>query len=484
MKNVNSKYEKVIPKIDCAIKKGQYGRACQMIRYCALHKYDLNDVFYDERLEKKLQAIAENYQIDSVSITKEKVLFYDQISSDNRVLSMHYLNGLMESGYEVIYVYYESTGTNEKIRNIIERNDNVKSYSIGKRYDLESLKKLVEIVEVEKPCKVFSQNHVDDFNGVIFNYALKKTDIERYLINITDHAFWLGQNAYDYIIEFRDYGYSLTIDERKIDKEKLIKLPYYAFQSKSQFKGFDFVTAGKRIIFSGGGVYKTKGEDTFYDIVNHILAKFPDTVFLYLGANAHDYVFSNINEDLKSRVYVYEERDDLDGVMENSYLYINSYPLIGALMTLYASNNALPPFTIFNDERLVNDIHDFYIDNIWKNFVKSNKDQLIETIDYYLNNTEAYDELREGVTKSCINRNLFEENLSSLLQEHKTMFSFHKMSLNLENIRETYRSQIRYQYGKNAFASRSPDIAMMFPLDYLGGIFRSVKREIKKRFNG
>ena len=153
-------------------------------------------------------------------------------------------------------------------------------------------------------------------------------------------------------------------------------------------------------------------------------------------------------------------------------------------MTLYASNNALPPFTIFNEERLVNDIHDFYIDDIWKNFVKSNKSQLIEAIDYYLDDTEAYDELRAGVTKSCINRNLFEENLSSLLREHKTMFSFHKMSLNLENIRETYRSQIQHQYGKNAFASRSLDIAMMFPLDYLGGILRSVKREVKKRING
>ena len=291
----NIKYEKVITRIGSLITKKNYSRACNMIRYCALHKYDLNDIFYDNRLEKSLQAIAFDYKIDTININDNKLVFYDQVSNDNRVLSMHYLNGFIQSGLDIIYIYYDNDSTNTRIRDICSRSCNVKAYSIGKKYNLKSFIKLLEIIKSEKPCKIFSQNHVDDFVGVLLNYALECTGIKRYLINITDHAFWLGQNAYDFIIEFRDYGYSLTIDERNIKADKLVKLPYYAFKSRSEFKGFEFETAGKKIVFSGGGIYKTKGDDTFFNIINHILEKYEDTIFLYLGANASDYVLSKIN---------------------------------------------------------------------------------------------------------------------------------------------------------------------------------------------
>jgi len=478
----DNRYNKAIDKLKHCLKKKEYYEACKIIRYCAIYKYSLNDVMYDQEMEDALKEISDAYKVNADDKLNDTIFFYDQVSSDNRVLSMHYLMGLIEAKCKIVYIFFEENANNVRIREICNR-ENIKTVVLGKRYNKDAIGKLTDAYNQYKPNKVVSQNHVDDFVGTIFNYAIRNTNTRRYLINITDHAFWLGQGAYDDIIEFRDYGYAISKNERKLTEVKYWKLPYYAYESRGEFKGFDFEYKNKRIIFSGGGIYKTKGSDAFYEIIQHILRKFDDTVFLYLGDTADEYVYSKFEPELYPRIFVYKERDDLDHVMLHSHLYLNTYPIIGAVMSLYASLNNLPPFAICGERDPLNDIHDFYKGDCWQEFVANNKEGLIEKIDYYLEHDKEYQDLRIRVKAECVNKADFNKNLALLLNDNETEYNFSDITYDLKGVRDTYKSQMKDAYPKIAFASKSKYIFMLFKKDYIIGFMRSVKRHLKMKMS-
>ena len=74
-----------------------------------------------------------------------------------------------------------------------------------------------------------------------------------------DHAFWLGRNAFDYCLEFRDFGANLSRQYRHIPIQKLLKQPYYPLADPTiPYGGLPFERAdGDFVIFSGGTLYKT-----------------------------------------------------------------------------------------------------------------------------------------------------------------------------------------------------------------------------------
>lgn len=39
-------------------------------------------------------------------------------------------------------------------------------------------------------------------------------NVRKYLINLTDHAFWLGTSCTDYLVEFRNYGINVSRSKR------------------------------------------------------------------------------------------------------------------------------------------------------------------------------------------------------------------------------------------------------------------------------
>lgn len=73
-----------------------------------------------------------------------------------------------------------------------------------------------------------------------------------------DHAFWLGRNAFDYCLEFRDFGANLSRQYRHIPIQKLLKQPYYPLADPTiPYGGPPFERADGDVIFSGGTLYKT-----------------------------------------------------------------------------------------------------------------------------------------------------------------------------------------------------------------------------------
>lgn len=463
------------------IKKHEYKKALDLIRFCSIYKYKLNDVFFDNDLEKACKIIAKEYDDkinESIVENNETILFYDQVSNDNRCLSMHYIEGFIQSGIKFIYVCNEKNKINEKIISICIAN-NVKVYYLGKRYTINAFFKLIDIYNLEIPSLLFSQNHVDDWIGVIFNYMLKGK-CKRYLINISDHVFWIGNNAYDVIVEFRNYGYTITNKFRGLNGATCIKLPYYAFDSKTSFQGLPKEFLNKKIILSGGAVYKTKGTNVFYDIINYILSKYEDTVFLYLGNDAESYVNSKIEEKFKKRVLVLNERSDLDGVMQHAYMYINTFPVIGGLMTLYASKNKLAPFTILDKNVMVNDIRDFYIDDFGNKLIRKNGHELIDLIDYYMNNTQDYNQLRQLSFEKCISKKTFNENLISLLTKDYTIFTKKYIEIDTEATQNIYKKNFSKNLSSVVFAGRCIPVVIRYPFNFVKGFLEAIKKRVKR----
>ena len=110
------------------------------------------------------------------------------------------------------------------------------------------MKELHAIIKRHKSGKAFFLSTPIDTAGVAC-FSQLKDKVMRFQINLTDHAFWLGSTAFDYCIEFRNYGAGISLNERGIDFNKLILLPFYPYINKEQpFLGFDFDIDGKKIL--------------------------------------------------------------------------------------------------------------------------------------------------------------------------------------------------------------------------------------------
>lgn len=72
--------------------------------------------------------------------------------------------------------------------------------------------------------------------------------MKRYQINLTDHAFWLGAHAFDYVLEFRDFGANVSRQYHHIAPHKILKQPYYPYIDRTlSFQGFPFENYGGRV---------------------------------------------------------------------------------------------------------------------------------------------------------------------------------------------------------------------------------------------
>lgn len=175
--------------------------------------------------------------------------------------------------------------------------------------------------------------------------------LTRYVVNLTDHAYWLGARAIDKCIEFRDYGASISSEYRGIPREKIVKLPFYPKIVPQEFQGFPFpVKDGQQVVFSGGALYKTFGEgNKYYEIVDYILASHSDVIFWYAGGG-DDSELKKCMARHPGRVYHTPERPDLFQLLQHVSFYLSTYPLCGGLMYQYAAAAGIEPVTLRRDD--------------------------------------------------------------------------------------------------------------------------------------
>jgi len=429
--------------LDRAIKKDNNELALQGIESLAKLYYEWNQFYGDDSLEIKLSMLSEKMvpkigcwtESDS---KKKTALFYDGFGLDTRGLALIYLKALAHLDYDVVYITVSSATDRQPIIDRALTGYKVvrKYYSISDTYQ----KQIADIAAVFKeytPQVAFLYTTPWDVSGISVFNCLK--GIQRFQINLTDHTFWLGKTAFDCCIEFRDYGGFISKNFRGISDDKLVMLPYYPYiDDQIGFNGLPFEIGNYKVIFSGGSLYKTFDENsTFYNIIDKVLVNHRDVLFLYVGGGDTSKL-KELKQKFGNRVQYIQERDDFYEIMKRSYLYLNTYPVSGALMVQYAAMAGLLPVTLlFDDEShlLLNNRLELQIEF-------SSVEELWTEIDKLLDNEEYRYRKCKFLKDSVIREKQFQNELDLLIKEGNTSFKFNlEESFETESFREIYKAQ-------------------------------------------
>lgn len=427
-KNNTEKINKIIDRLKRISLKGldtsDLELSLQSVAACAKIEFYWNQKYCDNTLETVVERISSEYRKQGLFIPDENyigdentVLFYDEPGYDMRALSIVYLTGLARAGFKVVFVTRkESKDKQPVLNNAVKEYSIIKEYYSMKTEYSEQIKNLSRLINKYKPFAVIAHsNAYDPVWPVVF--SLFKNRVKRYNVNLTDHGFWLGKNDVDYVLEFRDYGASVSSHYRKLDRKRLIKLPYYPYINKDiAFQGLPFDPSAE-FIFTGGGLYKTFDDDnTYYKMIAHLLQEFKQLNFLYAGKGDDSRIVS-LSEKFPNRVYHIMERTDLYQIMKRCKLYINSYPVVGGLMTQYAAASGRIPLTINHDGRaegiLLRQEDGVFFEN---------KQDLLCEAEKLLSNDEYYNERTALMSDLVITPEKFSEELKKALLSDHTSF--------------------------------------------------------------
>ena len=172
--------------------------------------YDYNQVYTDLELENELLHIGDKILSKVLYETDKKcVFFYDGFGVDLRGLAVVYARALASLDY---YVFYACPKTSqEKIPHIlsefnIDKTDII--YIDKLNSDFDRIKQINGIFKKYRPGVAFFYTAPWDVEGAIAFSNNESTT--RFQIDLTDHAYWIGINAFDYIINGRDMGASIA----------------------------------------------------------------------------------------------------------------------------------------------------------------------------------------------------------------------------------------------------------------------------------
>ena len=302
--------------------KKNYEMVLELISNAATVLYSTNIYYEDDDLEEYLRNVADylvNEKFDEKD-TKDTVLFFDGFGLNDRGLAQIYLKALCSLKH-VVYVTFSDCITRiPDIVNIVNSSQSKIAGIDRKSGDyIGQIKQLNRIVLEEKPKYFFFYSEPDDVLATVIMNGYKGI-MKRYQINLTDQAFWLGGRCIDYCIEFRDYGASVSKYYRGIEENNIVKLPFYPIlHEERQFQGYPFkVEDTKKVIFSGGALYKTLGGDNkYYEIVDFLLKNYNDIIFWYAGSG-DDRELKKIIDKYPGRAYHTAERSDLYQVLEHT----------------------------------------------------------------------------------------------------------------------------------------------------------------------
>ena len=174
-------------------------------------------------------------------------------------------------------------------------------------------------------------------------------EIDTYIINLADQTFWLGANAIKYVLEFRQFGVSVSQQRRGIKPEQQLLVPFYPIVDNNPFQGLpkECTEEGKVLIFSGGDIYKVLDEKRMYwHLVKRIMDTFSEVVFLFATKEDYfgvDFLQKFISDNHFEGRFIYTKfRPDINKVMAHADIFMGTCPVCGSLMSQLAARNATP----------------------------------------------------------------------------------------------------------------------------------------------
>ncbi len=350
------------------IQAGDYEHAVDAVKTAGTIAQNFCLHYADDELEQKLCQVARNVMtpIEVIPVAG-RLLFYDSFARDNVMLSAQYIRALISWGSAFLYItsVSESELKRQELYGLLKCYPKAQVFCL--KQGVQNLKDMGSIYEriIEyKPQKALLQMKTEDVLGLLPWYILK--GIKRYYIEVTDHSFWLGANAIDRCISFRNYGYSIALTYRGLKDEQLLIQPFYSTVVDAPFEGIPEYKKDSIKLFSGGRITKIMGEnDAFFNLVKRILDAHPNTEFYFAGGGlmnsaarmGHAEKFIRRNH-LEQRFHLLGQRRDIRAVAERMDVFINTYPFGGGLMCQLAAGCGLP-IVIYAANGLCESIEEF-----------------------------------------------------------------------------------------------------------------------------
>lgn len=485
-KEVNSKYiYSVINKIKKAINMtNEIELKLNLISVCADILYKTCLTYYDNDLENELNKISDSFSqnINENDTKSNVVFFYDGFGLDSRGLARVYIKAICKK-YKVIYLVDK-----EWLVNIPKIEKHVLN-SGGEIVLLEGnvcerIKMLVESYNKHNPKHFIFYGQPNDVVSTTFMYACPSKTIS-YLINLTDHAFWLGQNCADKIIEFRSFGGNVSCQYRNIPEEKIHVLPFYPIiDFDKEYEGYpdglgEENKIEKKIIFSGGAAYKIEGgEGKYSKIVEEILEYDKETVLWY-ATNDKSEILDELSNKYPGRIFVTPERKDLYQVLKHCYFYLSTYPICGGLMFQYAAKAGKIPYTLKNN----NLTEGFLINQKVLGIEFDAVDDLLEDIKHSLSDNNYCNEKSLKISQSVIEENEFEQNVYCLLEEGHTEVVWEKQKISVKFLQDEFINNCSIEDIEQIVAKKKVLFLLRFlPKLYIIGILKKAYAKLMEAF--
>lgn len=477
-----SEFLKLIDKLKRVIisltKKKRYEDSLNVTALCARLLYEANIVYIDELLEDNLRTISEKLEIKNVfNPDKNTVIFYDGFGLNNRGLAQIYLKALC-SFKKVIYVTHKNhINRIPDLQKIVRESENEIRYISGNT-KIDQIKELNNIITEYGPKHFIFYTIPDDVVGTVIMY-LYSGIITNYQINLTDHAFWLGAEALDICVDFRNYGASISAEYRGINKNKIVCLPYYPIiDEEIAFEGYPFdVKSDQKVIFSGGSLYKTLGDgNKYYDIVDYILRKHNNTIFWYAG-NGDATEINKIINRYPGRAYLTNERKDLHQILQHSYFYLSTYPVCGGLMFQYAAKAGKLPVTLKHS----NISDDFLLNQESLGIEFSTIDEVYEEIDRLIKDEEYHKKEEQKMLQAVVSAEEFNKTVRELIVgNYKCLQHIKFTHIDTSSFRQIYMDEMTNEK-INQLISKKENLFLLkyTPIRFVtGAVFKIIKKYI------
>lgn len=334
-----------------AYKKGDYELCMQYVRHCATIAQQFNWIYADEELEDLLNSLSFKiipYSTVEYSPIDNRVVFYDDYSM-SFILALQYIEALVAAQMHIMYVTVENqNGKYSTIVPIIKsKYPEIEICIVPNKSLVQIAQDVYQTVISFRPQKILL--HLFGHSAIIpFIYAIN-SKVETYLINVIDQMFWLGANAVDYVLEFRQFGVSVSQQRRGLKSYKQLLVPFYPIVDNNPFQGLpkECTEDKKVVIFSGGDIYKVLDEKRMYwHLVKRVMDTYPEVVFLFAtkGDNlGMEFLQSFIHSNHYEGRFIYTKfRSDINEVMAHVDIFMGTCPVCGSLMSQLAARNATP----------------------------------------------------------------------------------------------------------------------------------------------
>ncbi len=333
-----------------AYKKKNLNEALYWIELCSIVGCQFNLIYEDPEIEELYVKIAKdvNKPIVDYVPNPHRIVLYDEFCI-SYVLGIQWIDALAATGKEIRYVTTRPIQDDKLRAHILDRAkryNNIDICVITEDSSIAIGQALFKSITSFEPSQLILQMRVNSPANLMLG-ALPQ-EILKYNINLDDQTLWYGTHGIDYILEFRPFGASVSMQKRNFSKDKLLMVPFYPANDENAFLGFPKeCTSDKLVIFSGGDFYKTLDDDrTYWKLISQILHRWENVVFLFASKSIpegdkaiKEFITS---EGLEGRFIHITFRPDIYQVFAHCDIYMGTSPTSGSLMSQLAAVNKKP----------------------------------------------------------------------------------------------------------------------------------------------